>query len=154
VKQFFNEEQILKCAFHAPQLLNRGLLKELTRLKNEKYQTEIKELAFLGRVSLEFETKNQNNKQRELNFADSKKAWQIYLRLRSIFSLKNPAKIETCLIHFMSELSLTHWKGANLLKEKCRSFIPTRGLTEKGLKTFKSRVYRVWGQLSVLFARN
>ncbi|MHA1658707.1 MAG: hypothetical protein ACTSUT_06250, partial [Promethearchaeota archaeon] len=52
VKQFFNEEQILKCALHAPQLLNRGLLKELTRLKNEKYQDEIKELSFLGRLSL------------------------------------------------------------------------------------------------------
>ena len=144
VKQFFNEGQILKCAFHAPQLLNRGLLKELTRLKNEKYQTEIKELAFLGRLSLEFETKKRNTKQKDLKYIDSKKAWQIYLRLRSIFSFKNPAKIETCLIKFMSELSLTHWKGANLLKEKCKSFIPVRGLTEKGLKTFKSRFYRAW----------
>ncbi len=144
VKQFFNEEQILKCAFHAPQLLNRGLLKELTRLKNEKYQDEIKELSFLGRLSLEFEAKERNNKQRELKFADSKKAWQIYLKLRSLFSLSNPVKIETRFIQFLSELSLTHWKGANLLKEKCRSFVPAHGLTEKGLETFKSRVYRAW----------
>jgi len=90
VKQFFNEEQILKCGFHAPQLLNRGLLKELTRLKNKKYQDEIKELSFLGRLSLEFEAKTRNNKQRDLKFADSKKAWQLYLKLRSLFSLSTP----------------------------------------------------------------
>jgi len=144
VKQFFNEEQILKCAFHAPQLLNRGLLKELTRLKNVKYQDEIKELLFLGRLSLEFEAKTQNTKQRELKFADSKKAWQIYVKLRSIFSLNAPAKIESCLIKFLNGLSLTQWKGANLLKEKYYSFIPARGLTKKGLEAFKSRVYRAW----------
>ncbi len=144
VKQFFNEEQILKCAFHAPQLLNRGLLKELTRLKNEKYQNEIKELSFLSRLSFEFEAKKRNNNQRELKFADSKNAWKVYLKLRSIFSFNTPAKIEACLIRFLSELSLTHWKGANLLKNKCWAFIPARGLTKKGLKAFKSRVYRAW----------
>ena len=144
VKQFFNEEQILKCAFHAPQLLNRGLLKELTRLKNEKYQDEIKELSFLGRLSLEFEAKNRNNKQRELKFVDSKKVWQIYLKLRSIFSLSSLVKIKMCFINFLSELSLTPWKGVNLLKEKCWSFMPARGLTEKSLETFKSKVYQAW----------
>ena len=144
VKQFLNEEQILKCAFHAPQLLNRGLLKELTRLKNEKYQNEIKELSFLGRLSLEFEAKNRNNKPKELKFDDSKKAWQIYLKLRSIFSLNSPVKIKTCFIKFLNELSLTHWKGTNLLKEKCMSFMPARDLTKKGLKIFKSKVYRAW----------
>ena len=144
IKEFFNEEQILKCAFHAPQLLNRGLLKELTRLKNEKYQAEINELSFLGRLSLEFEAKNRNTKQKELKFTDSKKAWQVYLKLRSIFSFNNPAKSEACIIQFLSDSSLTHWKGANLLKEKCLSFISARGLTKKGLETFKSRVYRAW----------
>jgi len=154
VKQFFNDEQILKCAFHAPQLLNRGLLKELTRLKNEKYQNEIKELAFLGRLSLEVEAKKRINDPRELRFADSKKAWQIYLKLRSIFSFNSPAKIETSLIQFLSESSLTHWKGANLLKEKCLLLLPARGLTEKGLKSFKLKVYRAWRAVIRYFRKN
>ena len=153
VKQFFNEEQILKCAFHAPQLLNRGLLKELTRLKNEKYRDEIKELSFLGRLSLEFEGKNRKNKQKTLKFADSKKAWQIYLKLRSIFSLNSPVKIKTGVLKFLSELSLNHWKGANLLREKCQSFIPVRNLTEKGLKTFKTKVYRAWRAIVRFFRK-
>ena len=144
IKEFFNEEQILKCAFHAPQLLNRGLLKELTRLKNEKYQAEINELSFLGRLSLAFEAKKHSNSQKKLKFTDSNKAWQIYLRFRSIFSFKNPKKIEICLIQFLSKLSLNKWKGANLLKEKCQKFMPSRGFTEKNLETFKSRIYRAW----------
>jgi len=144
VRQFFKDEQILKCAFHAPQLLNRGLLKELTRLKNETYQHEINELSFLGRLSLEFEAKNRNNKQRELKFADSKKAWQIYLKLRSIFSLGSPVKIETSLKKFFCASSLTQWKGANLLKEKCDALFPKRGLTKKSLDYFRIKVYRAW----------
>ena len=154
VKQFFNEEQILKCAFHAPQLLNRGLLKELTRLKNEKYQNEIKELSFLGRLSLEVEAKKLITNPIKLKFDDSKKAWQIYLKLRSIFSFSTPAKIETSFIQFLSELSLTHWKGIDLLKEKCLSLIPARGLTEKGLESFKLKVYRAWRTVIRIFRKN
>ncbi len=154
VKHFFNEEQILKCAFHAPQLLNRGLLKELTRLKNEKYQNEIKELAFLGRLSLEMEAKRWITTPKELKFADSKKAWHMYLKLRSIFSFSTHAEIETNLIQFLSELSLTPWKGANLLKEKCLLLIPERGLTEKGLESFELKVYRAWRAIIRSFRKN
>lgn len=144
VKQFFTEEQILKCAFHAPQLLNRGLLKELTRLKNEKYQHEIKELAYLGRFSLEIEAKDRILPSKELTFIDSKRAWQVYLKLRSIFSIKNPSKLQKNLLMYLSTLSITHWKGADLLKEKCISFLPVRGLTVKSLDSFKLKTYRAW----------
>jgi len=141
VRQFFKDEQILKCAFHAPQLLNRGLLKELTRLKNEIYQHEINELAFLRRLSLE---DKWDNNQLELQFTDSKIAWQIYLNLRSIFSLGSPVKIETSLKKFFCASSLTQWKGANLLKEKCEALFPKRGLTKKSLDYFRIKVYRAW----------
>jgi len=144
VRPFFNEEQILKCAFHAPQLLNRGLLKELTRLKNEKYQDEIKELAFLGRLSLEIEAEDPPITMKELKFTDSKQAWQVYLKLRSIFSINNPCKIQINLLSYLNTLSTTQWKGANLLKEKCLSLLPARRLTAKSLESFKLRTYRGW----------
>jgi len=144
VKHFFYENQILKCAFHAPQLLNRGLLKELTRLKNEKYQDEIKELAFLRRISLAHEEEEQNNKEYKFKFADSKKAWQIYLEIRAIFTLGTPFEIEDRLRTFLHDLSPYQWKGANLLREKCNSLFIKRGLTKKGLPLFKTKVYRAW----------
>lgn len=144
VKQFFNDEQILRCAFHAPQLLNRGLLKELTRLKHEKYQDEIKELVFLRRLSLDFEANNGYEEEVDLLFTSSKIAWQIYLKLCSIFSLSIPIKIETSLKQFLHNPSSTQWKGASLFKEKWRSLFPKRGLTEKSLEIFKVKVYRAW----------
>jgi hypothetical protein len=101
-------------------------------------------LSFLGRLSLEFEAKNRNNKQRELKFADSKKAWQIYLKLRTIFLLNTPVKIETCLKQFFRASSFGQWKGATLLKEKCDSLFPKHGITEKSLDIFKTKVYRAW----------
>ena len=144
MKQFFNDDQILKCAFHAPQLLNRGLLKELTRLKNEKYQDEIKELAFLRRFSLDHEDEIQNNKQYKFKFADSKKAWQVYLEICAIFTLGTPFELEKCLRTFLQDLSPCQWKGADFLREKCNSLFPKRGLTEKSLPMFKTKVYRAW----------
>jgi hypothetical protein len=144
VKRFFTDDQILKCAFHAPQLLNRGLLKELTRLKNEKYQNEIKELMFLKRLSLEHEEIKQKKIRYKLNFEDSKKAWQIYLELRAIFSLSTLFEIEKRLRKFLQELSLNQWKGVDLLKDQCISLFPKHGLTEKSFELFKTRVYRTW----------
>ena len=154
MRQFFTEEQILKCAFHAPQLLNRGLLKELTRLKNEKYQHEIKELGLLGRFSLEIEAKDQVLPLKEFKFIDSKQAWQVYLKLRSIFSINNPSKIQADLLVYLTNLSITHWKGADLLKEKCFSLLPTRGLTVKSLESFKLRIYRAWRAIIRSFRSN
>ncbi|MHA1491980.1 MAG: hypothetical protein ACTSRI_20290 [Promethearchaeota archaeon] len=144
MNHFFKDEQILKCAFYAPQLLNRGLLKELTRLKNEKYQDEIKELAFLRRLSLDFKEEKRNTKRIDFKFPDSKIAWEIYLKLRSIFSLVAPVKIETRLKMLFSASSFTQWKGAKLLKEKCGSLFPKRSLTEKSLESFELKVFRAW----------
>jgi len=144
VKQFFNDDQILKCAFHTPQLLNRGLLKELTRLKNEKYQDEIKELAFLRRVSLAHEEEKQNNKEYKFKFADTKKAWHVYLEIWAIFTLGTPFEIENRLRTFLHDLSPYQWKGADLLRGICNSLFPKCGLTEKSLPLFKTRVYRAW----------
>ena len=154
VRQFFTEEQILKCAFHAPQLLNRGLLKELTRLKNEKYQHELKELAFLGRFSLEVEANDQILSPKEFKFTDSKHAWEVYLKLRSIFSSNNPSKIQADLLAYLSNLSNAHWKGADLLKKKCLSLLPARDLTDKSLKSFKLRTYRAWRAIIRSFRKN
>ena len=38
-------------------------------------------------LSLEFEAKNRNNKQREVKFADSKKAWGLFLIRMKILKL-------------------------------------------------------------------
>ena len=153
VKRFFTIEQILKCAFHAPQLLNRGLLKELTRLKNEKYQDEIRELLRLRHYSLEVEAETRKGKSTTFKFKESKLAWENYLKLRSICISSTPRNIERRLTTFFKSVSFAQWKGASLLKEKFELLLPKRGLTDKSLPPFKTKVYRAW-RATLLSFRN
>ncbi len=99
-------------------------------------------MAFLRRLSLDVEANKGRKAQVELLSPDSKTAWQIYLKLRSIFSSGIPVKIDNTLRKFLHDTSFTQWKGANLFKEKCRSLFPKRGLTDKSLDFFKIKVYR------------
>ena len=58
VNAIFPNVIIQKCIFHAIQLFTRGLIKELTRVKNELLLAHIKEWNQLRKVSIELE-KNQ-----------------------------------------------------------------------------------------------
>lgn len=74
VKVVFPDVEIQKCVFHATHLLNRGLLKELTRIKNEKFQAYINELKLIRANSLKMEEGKKLEKLRQLNFEDVKNA--------------------------------------------------------------------------------
>lgn len=143
-KRFFTDEQILKCTFHASQLLTKGISKELIRLKNEKYMNKIKEFLYIRQFSLELEEDNVLIKNLNFQFPESKTAWEIYLKLRAVFYIHDLRKIEADLRHFLNDPKLLQWKGGEVFREKCQQFFPKRGLTQKGLMLFKKRVYRAW----------
>jgi len=144
VKRFFTDEQILKGTFHASQLLTNGMLKELTRLKNEKWVKRIKEFLYLRRFSLNLEEEKTVIKILKLKFHESKQAWEIYLKLRAIFSAHNSRKIEADLRRFLNSAKVKQWKGGEDFKERCENLFPKQGLTQKGVMYFKRSIYRAW----------
>jgi hypothetical protein len=144
VKHFFKDNQILKCTFHACQLLTRGMLKELTRLKNEKYANRIKEYLYIRRVSLKLEKGAAVPKELSLQLRDSKFAWELYLELRAIFSAPDPHKIQTELKRFVESDKVRSWKGGEDLRKRCMEHFPKRALTVKGIKYFRKHIYRAW----------
>lgn len=93
VKVAFPGVKIQKCVFHAVQLLNRGLLKELTRVKNEKFQAPLNEWKLIRANSLEIEKGEKLEKQFQLKFKEVKDAWQVYVALRDIFSSEDFRKV-------------------------------------------------------------
>lgn len=144
VKQFFEDDQIQKGVFHACQLLTRGLLKELVKRKNEKYLDEIKEWLFIRRRSLRLEKGKESKDELSMDFEGPRGAWEIYRQLRHLFSLDTPKKIERAFKYFFNSSRLSRWEGCGEFKEKCKTLFPKRGLTKKGLKYFKKKVYSAW----------
>jgi hypothetical protein len=142
VRHFFEDDQILKCTFHACQLLTGGLLKELTRLKNEKYANRITEYLNIRRLSLRFEKGAIIPKDISLRFHDPRIAWELYLELRAIFTASDPHTIETELKKFLESDKIGSWKGGDDLKIRCKTRFPKRALTVKGIKYFRKRIYR------------
>lgn len=144
MKRFFTDEQILKGTFHASQLLTNGISKELIRLKNKKYVNRIKEFSYIRHFSLNLEEDNVVVKNINFQFHEPKIAWEIYLKLRSIFSVHDLRKIEVDLRRFLNSTKMEQWKGGEDFKERCKRFFPKRGLTQKGFIHFKRSVYRAW----------
>ncbi len=118
VKVVFPDVEIQKCVFHAMHLLNRGLLKELTRIRNEKFQAHINKWMLIRTNSLKMEEGKKLEKQHQLNFEDVKKAWQVYMKLRAVFSSKNFRKVEIDFERFIKSTFLKKWKRAELFMEK------------------------------------
>lgn len=144
MKHFFTDDQILKGTFHASQLLTNGISKELIRLKNKKYVNEIKEFLSIRQFSLSLEKDNGIMKDSKFHYQEPKIAWEIYLKLREIFSANDLHEIEADLRRLLKGTKILKWKGGKIFKERCMEFFPERGLTQKGMVYFKRRVYRAW----------
>jgi len=144
VKVVFPDVEIQKCVFHATHLLNRGLLKELTRIKNEKFQAYINELKLIRTNSLKMEEGKKLEKLHQLNFEDVKNAWQVYTKLRAVFSSKNFQKVEIDFERFIKSTLLKKWKGAELFTEKYNKILSKSNWSQKGIKYIREKVYKAW----------
>lgn len=154
VKKHFSEGQILKCAFHASQLLNRGFLKELIRIKNEKLLEPIREWNLLRSNSIEIEEKNRLKKQLQLKFNDTKIAWKIYMKIRGIFSLDQPHLVQEGFVKFFQNSLLKQWKGVKVLKKRYHEIITRHHFTKKGIVYIEQKVYKAWRAVIREFRKN
>jgi len=89
VNKVFPDITIQKCVFHAIQLLTRGMIKEFTRVKNERLLAHIKEWNYLRKSSITLEKGEEDAPQLNLEFKDTTYVWNIYRTLRSILLRKS-----------------------------------------------------------------
>ena len=85
-----------------------------------------------------------------------------YMLRWGAFNIKNCSKCNADLSYTKPEfikindplLKNIPWRGANLLKDKCFSILPIRGLTNKGLEMIKLKVYSAWRAIIRSFRKN
>jgi hypothetical protein len=146
VKAVFPEVIIQKCIFHAIQLLLRGLVKELTRVKNERYLAHIKEWNQIRRTSLRIEKNEISEPKINLHFKDTAYAWQIYQDLRKNIQGKGPREIERNLTSYFLTPHFKNWKGKVTYLQKYELIFVERKFkfSEKSLKYVIPKLYKGW----------
>lgn len=137
---------IQKCVFHAIQLLTRGLLKELTRVKNERLQAHIQEWNHLRRSSITLEKGKKEAPKLNLKFKDTANAWNIYRTLRSILLKKNLQDIEHQLSLLHSTSMFKRWKGTPVYLQKYEAIFTEKKFkfSNKNLKYVIPKIYKAW----------
>ncbi len=142
----FPDADLQKCVFHAAQLLTRGLLKELTRLKNEHFHAHVKEWNLVRSTSFAIEKKSSLKKALALHYPDVRLSWQVYQKLRRIFQQRNPLKIKRDLEVFFSTSKFLRWRGSRSFLNHYTNAIAKRkfAFTSKGLKYIASHAYKAW----------
>jgi len=146
VKAVFPEVTIQKCVFHAIQLFLRGLMKELKRVKNERYLAHINEWNQLRRISIDIEKNEKCEPKLDLKFKDTVYAWKIYQDLRFYISKKNPRKIERNLSLFFLTSTFKNWKGNVTFLQKYEVIFVKRKFkfSDKALKYVVPKIYKAW----------
>lgn len=146
VKAVFPEITIQKCVFHAIQLLLRGLVKELTRVKNKRYLAHIKEWNQLRRISLDLEKNEECELKPDLQFKDTAYAWKIYQGLRLCLTRRYPREIERKLSLFFLKSYFKDWKGNVTFLQKYEViFIKKKfKFSEKALKYIIPKICQAW----------
>lgn len=146
VKAVFPEVTIQKCVFHAIQLLLRGLVKELTRVKNERYLAHIKEWNQLRRISIDLEKNEKCEFKPDLQFKDTAYAWKVYQGLRLCLTRKNPREIERKLSLFFLKSYFKDWIGNKTFLQKYEDiFIKKKfKFSEKALKYVIPKICQAW----------
>jgi len=146
VKAVFPEVSIQKCIFHAIQLLLRGLIKEFTRVKNERYLGHIKEWNHLRRISISLEKNERSEPKLDLQFKDTTYAWKIYHDLKTCIIKKSPREIERKLSLYLLTPTFRNWKGNLTFLHKYEDiFIKTKfKFSENSMKYVIPKIYKAW----------
>ena len=129
--------------FHSSNLLNRGIMKELSKLKRTRFLNIISQFKQAMRVSLASEKENHlNTFKTEIPFL--KKAWTMYKELFPLF-LTDSFKNFTSFWKRLRNARIPHRCdfGSDLLKT-IEKMLPGCGFTEKNFKTFSKKLCQKW----------
>jgi transposase len=129
--------------FHVTQLLNDGLLKEMTRRQRLNYGNPIKELRLTSQSSIRAEKENHLFTLR-LKEPFVLEAWQAYQKL---FQLKACLKMKDFQVQWEllnSDKVFCQWSEAKAFIEEAEATLPKRGLTKKNIPKFFTNCCQIW----------
>jgi len=146
VEEVFPHVPIQKCVFHAIQLLTRGYIKELTRIKHEHLLTHIKEFKILRKKSLMVEEGTIEKIEVNLKFSDTKHSLLIYNSLHKILSAPSPKNIESQLSKLFTHKDFRTWNGRKVFLKVYNKIFTERKFTfsKKALKYIIPMIYKSW----------
>ncbi|MBD3214707.1 MAG: hypothetical protein GF311_19000 [Candidatus Lokiarchaeota archaeon] len=146
LEEVYPHVPIQKCVFHAIQLLTRGYIKELTRIKRTRLLNHIKEFTLLRRKSLDREKGKMLKIELNLDFSDTQHSLSIYNSLHKILSNTSPTIIESKLIGFFAQQDFRTWKGHELFLESYKKIFTERNFnfSRKALKYIIPKIYKAW----------
>jgi hypothetical protein len=146
VNAIFPDVIIQKCIFHAIQLFTRGLIKELTRVKNERLLAHIKEWNQLRKVSIALEKSQMIESKLNFKFKDTAHAWKVYQELRSCIINKKWREIEQKLSFLLLNPLFMNWKGKQVFLQKYEDIFTKRKFkfSDKSMKYVVPKIYKAW----------
>lgn len=132
--------------FHATQHLTRGLIKEFTRVKNERLLAHIKEWNYLRKVSIALEKNQMIEPELNLKFKDTASAWKVYQELRSCLMSKNYREIEQKLSFLFLNPLFMSWKGKSVFLRLYEDIFTKRKFkfSDKSMKYILPKIHQAW----------
>jgi len=144
VNEVFPNVLLQKCVFHAIQLLNRGLIKEFTKIKKEYLLDHIEEWKVLSRYTLSLEKDEYTAELTPFQFNDVERAKEIYAKIRSCISINDPKQIEQALLSFFATPLYNNWEGKQVFASKYEDIFIKKNLkySVKGIKYIVPKIYK------------
>jgi len=144
VDEIFPDAPLQKCVFHAIQLLTRGLLKELSRIKKLHLTTHIAEWNALRKDSLHAEKKGTFLVNTPFSFPDVEHSRQILRALKKCISRPKPEHVKKALLRLFASPLFTAWKGHQAFLANYQAFFHAQKLkfTKKGVHYIRAFLYK------------
>lgn len=144
IQHVYPNAPLQKCVFHAIQLLTRGYIKELTRIKREYLLSHINEWKWLRKKSIEMEKGKIKQIPSKLRFPDTQHALNVYTSLHIILSQPSPKILESDLTTFFTSTQFTTWKGHRKFLSRYKKIFIKYSFSKKALKYIIPKIYKAW----------
>lgn len=146
VKKVFPKALIGHDYFHVSQLLNTGLLKEMTRRQKLHFMNPIKDYNFAAQQSLraekEYHIPNIKFKTDLLTVP-----WQAYQKLFKLNQCLTYSTFQKYWTTLKIDSEFNSWKNANLFFQGVEETLPACGLTHKNFKSVIVRCFQIWRRI-------
>lgn len=142
-KAIFPESRFGHDYFHAAQLLNRAILKELARLKQVHCGSSVVEYHLARRSSLAAEGAGAIPKV-QFNEPYLRAAWGVYRDLHELGECDSPGLFSQAWADFSRRTASGGWVDAKQFLEIAGERTPKRGFTDKSYPPFLDRARKAW----------
>lgn len=141
IKRVFPVAKIQRCEFHALQLLNRAISKDLTWFGRERFAAPIKELMYFSRC-LRKEMSVKNLRKRKWTSELVLKSLPHYAALLRLKRIKDAAEFEAAFLAFIRTLEDKPDQFDLFFAEELARRYPSSGVAKKNLGSIKKALFQ------------